>query len=213
MKLNRNDLILYAVTDRTWLGDKTLYQQVEAALNGGATFVQLREKDLDEESFYREAKELNDLCKRFRVPFVINDYVDLVSRVDADGVHVGQADMEAKDVRTRIGPDKILGVSVQTVDQARKAEVAGADYLGVGAVFPTSTKPEAVDVDQEMLRAICQAVSIPVVAIGGITERKIPELKHSGIAGVAVVSAIFNQKDITEATKALINTCREVFKP
>lgn len=211
MKFDRKDLLLYAVTDRSWLSQDSLLEQVNAALNGGATFVQLREKVLDEESLYQEALTLKVLCKQYKVPFVINDYVDLALSVDADGVHVGQKDMEARDVRALLGPNKILGVSVQTVEQAKKAEDAGADYLGVGAIFPTITKPEAVCVDRETLKAICQEVNIPVVAIGGITQGSISELKDSGIAGVAVVSAIFGLEDITAGTKALKIACKEVF--
>ena len=213
MKFDKQDLLLYAVTDRSWLGQTTLYEQVKAVLLGGATFVQLRDKDLDKASLYEEAIELKKLCEAFQVPFVINDFVDLALRLDADGVHVGQKDMEAKEVRTRIGPNKILGVSVQTVEQAIKAEEAGADYLGVGAVFPTETKPEAADVNQDTLISICQAVHIPVVAIGGITAERVPKLKNSKIAGVAVVSALFAQKDILSATKALKKGCKEVFYP
>jgi len=210
MKLDRKDLLLYAVTDRSWLGTKTLLEQVEAALNGGATFLQLREKGLDKESIYREAMELNVLCKRFKVPFIINDYVDLALRVGADGVHVGQGDMDGKTVRALLGPDKIMGVSVQTVQQAKIAEEVGADYLGVGAIFSTATKSDATEVNLNILKAICKAVSIPVVAIGGITESRITALHDSGIAGVAVVSAIFAHEDIQTKTRDLKNICIEV---
>jgi thiamine-phosphate pyrophosphorylase len=210
MKLDRKDLLLYAVTDRSWLRSKTLSEQVEAALNGGATFLQLREKGIDKESIYREAMELNVLCKRFKVPFVINDYVDLALRVGADGVHVGQGDMDGKTVRTLLGPDKIMGVSVQTVQQAKAAEEVGADYLGVGAIFSTATKSDATKVNLNTLKAICKAVSIPVVAIGGITESRIVELHDSGIAGVAAVSAIFAHEDIQTKTRDLKNICNEV---
>ena len=212
MNCDKKDLLLYAVTDRSWLNGETLYSQVEKALKGGATFMQLREKDLDEESFLKEAVEIKELCRKYGVPFVINDNVDIALSMDADGVHVGQSDMEALDVRAKLGPDKIIGVSAQTVEQALLAEKHGADYLGVGAVFHTSTKLDADDVSFETLKAICQAVSIPVVAIGGITRDNLMELKGSDIAGVAVVSAIFAQKDIEAATRDLLEKTKEMVK-
>ena len=196
-------LLLYAVTDRHWLGEETLYDQVKKALDGGATFVQLREKNLDREDFLAEAKEIQKLCKEYGVPFVVNDEVSIAKDIDADGVHVGQRDMEAMDVRKILGPDKILGVSAQTVEQAIIAEKHGADYLGVGAVFTTGSKDDADDVSHETLKAICEAVSIPVIAIGGITKDNVAELAGSGICGVAVISAIFGQKDIQKATEEL----------
>lgn len=203
MKFAKEDLLLYAVTDRHWLKDETLENQVEKALQGGATFLQLREKSLDDDIFLAEAKEIQKLCKKYQVPFVINDNVDISLAIDADGVHVGQSDMEALDVRKRLGPDKIIGVSAQNVQQALLAQKHGADYLGVGAVFPTGSKDDAEDVSFETLKAICQAVDIPVIAIGGITKENVSELKGSGICGIAVISAIFAQKDIKAATKEL----------
>ena len=203
MKFAKEDLLLYAVTDRHWLKDDTLENQVEKALQGGATFLQLREKSLDDDIFLAEAKEIQKLCKKYQVPFVINDNVDIALAIDADGVHVGQSDMEALDVRKRLGPDKIIGVSAQNVQQALLAQKHGADYLGVGAVFPTGSKDDAEDVSFETLKAICQAVDIPVIAIGGITKENVSELKGSGICGIAVISAIFAQKDIKAATKEL----------
>lgn len=203
MKCDKKDLLLYAVTDRSWLDGGTLYSQVEQALNGGATFIQLREKELDEVSFLEEARELKKLCAGYRVPFVINDNVDIALAADADGVHVGQRDMEAGDARRRLGPGKIIGVSAQTVEQALLAESRGADYLGVGAVFNTSTKLDAAEVSFDTLKAICEAVSIPVIAIGGISLENVKELKGSGIVGVAVVSAIFAAKDIEKASRDL----------
>lgn len=197
------DLLLYAVTDRSWLHGESLYSQVERALEGGATFIQLREKQLEEEKFLEEARELQALCKKYGVPFVVNDNVEIAAAIGADGVHVGQSDMEAGDVRARIGEDKILGVSAQTVEQAREAQERGADYLGVGAVFHTGSKADADDVSHETLRAICDAVDIPVIAIGGIGKDNVMQLAGSGICGVAVISAIFAQEDIKEATKAL----------
>ena len=203
MGLNKSDLLLYAVTDRNWLGGHTLYQDVEAAIKGGATFIQLREKKLDEEHFLEEAKEIKELCKKYRVPFVINDNVDIALAMDADGVHVGQSDMEAGMVREKLGPDKIIGVSAQTVEQAILAEQKGADYLGVGAVFPTGSKDDAVEVSHETLKAICEAVHIPVIAIGGISTGNVMELSGSGICGIAVISAIFAKPDIETAAKEL----------
>ena len=203
LKLNKEDLLLYAVTDRAWLGEETLYEQVEKALKGGTTFVQLREKKLDEESFLQEAIEIKELCKRYNVPFVINDNAEIAVKMDADGVHVGQSDMEAGDVREKLGPDKIIGVSAQTVEQAVLAEKRGADYLGVGAVFPTGSKDDADDVSLETLKEICEAVDIPVIAIGGISSANVSQLSGIGIRGIAVISAIFAQKDIEGATKEL----------
>lgn len=197
------NLLLYAVTDRYWLGEETLYDQVKKALDGGATFIQLREKNLAREKFLEEAIQIQELCRMYKVPFVINDEVSIAKEIDADGVHVGQSDMEALDVRNMLGPDKILGVSAQTVEQALLAEAHGADYLGVGAVFATGSKDDADDVSHETLKAICEAVSIPVIAIGGITKDNVAQLAGSGICGVAVISAIFGQKDITAATGSL----------
>ena len=202
-RLEEKDLLLYAVTDRHWLNGRTLYEVVKESLDGGATFIQLREKELDNEHFLEEAKELKKLCAEYKVPFVINDNVDIAIQMDADGVHVGQSDMEAGDVRAKLGPDKIIGVSAQTVEQAILAEKRGADYLGVGAVFPTGSKDDADDVSHETLKAICDAVSIPVIAIGGITVDNTPELAGTGICGIAVISAIYAADDIPVATAKL----------
>lgn len=210
MGVNKSDLLLYAVTDRSWLGGHTLYQDVEAAIKGGATFIQLREKKLDEEHFLEEAKEIKELCKKYRVPFVINDNVDIALAMDADGVHVGQSDMEAGKVREKLGPDKIIGVSCKNVEQALLAKKHGADYLGVGAMYPTGTKKDATAVTPEALSAICQAVDIPVVAIGGINKDRIEPLKGTGVDGVAVVSAIFAAEDIEKATRELKEAVREI---
>ncbi len=203
MKCDKENLLVYAVTDRHWLNGRTLYEVVKESLDGGVTFLQLREKDLDDENFLKEAVELKGLCKEYKVPFVINDNVDIAIKMDADGVHVGQSDMEAGDVRAKLGPDKIIGVSTQTVEQAILAEQRGADYLGVGAVFPTGSKDDADDVSLETLKAICEAVSIPVVAIGGITLENTPQLAGTGISGVAVISAIYAQEDIRKASEDL----------
>lgn len=209
MNCDKKDLLLYAVTDRSWLNGRTLYDQVEEALKGGVTFVQLREKNLDDTAFLQEAKEIKELCARFHVPFVINDNVDIAAEIDADGVHVGQSDMEAGDVRKKLGPDKIIGVSAQTVEQALRAQAHGADYLGVGAVFPTGSKADAVEVSHDTVREICRAVDIPVIAIGGITRENVIELKGTGICGIAVISAIFAQQDIEEAARTLKSRTEE----
>ena len=208
MKCDKKDLLLYAVTDRRWLGGRRLADQVEEALKGGVTFVQLREKDLDEERFLEEAREIKELCGRYQVPFVINDNVDIAQAVDADGVHVGQSDMEAGDVRALLGQDNIIGVSAQTVEQALLAESRGADYLGVGAVFATGSKADASEVDHETVKAICQAVHIPVIAIGGITGENVGALTGTGVCGVAVISAIFAQEDVEEGTRKLKEAVR-----
>ncbi len=201
--MKSDDLLLYAITDRTWLKDQTLSQQVEEALKGGATFIQLREKNLEGDSLLKEAKEIQALCKKYHVPFIINDNVDLAKEIDADGVHVGQSDMEASLARKKLGPDKIVGVTANTVEKALLAQQNGADYLGTGAVFHTGTKADAKDITKETLKAIVDAVDIPVVAIGGITKDNVLELKGTGISGIAVISAIFAQDDIFNATKDL----------
>ena len=203
MNVDKKDLLLYAVTDRHWLNGRTLYSVVKESLDGGVTFLQLREKELDEVHFLEEAKELQQLCREYQVPFIVNDNVDIAISMNADGVHVGQSDMEAGDVRVKLGPDKIIGVSAQTVEQAVLAEKHVADYLGVGAVFPTGSKDDADDVSYETLKAICEAVSIPVIAIGGITQENVKELAGSGICGIAVISAIYAQQDIRKASEDL----------
>ena len=206
------DLLLYAVTDRSWLKGRTLKEVVKESLDGGVTFLQIREKDLDEADFIKEAKEIQALCKEYKVPFIINDNVDITYSLDADGVHVGQSDMEAGDVRRKLGPDKIIGVSARTVEQALLAEKNGADYLGVGAAFPTGTKSDAKAVTFETIKAICEAVSIPVVAIGGISSSNLMKLKGTEVNGVAVVSAIYAADDIKAATENLRNLTEEMVK-
>ena len=206
----QKDLTLYAITDRHWLNGQTLKSQVEKALKGGATMIQIREKDLNEKDFLLEAEELLALCRSYNVPFIVNDNVELAVKIGADGVHVGQSDMNARDVRALIGNDKILGVSTQTVEQALFAQECGADYLGVGAVFPTGSKDDAAVLDRKTLMDICKAVSIPVVAIGGITKDNVRELKGTGIAGISVISAIFAQKDIQNATAELLKRTEEI---
>lgn len=207
----KKSLLLYAVTDRHWLNGQTLEQQVELAIKGGATFVQLREKNADEAEFLELALKVQKVCRAYRVPFVINDNVELAKKIDADGVHVGQEDMNALDVRKLIGSKKILGVSASTVAEALLAEKQGADYLGVGAVFATSSKDDAESVSHKTLKEICDAVKIPVVAIGGISINNVDELKCSGIAGISVISAIFGAADIEEASKKLHTKAAELF--
>lgn len=208
MKLDREKLLLYAVTDRFWLDGRSLEEVVKESLDGGVTFLQLREKELDSDAFLKEAIKIKKLCGQYGVPFVINDRVDIAKEIDADGVHVGQSDMEAGKVRETLGPDKIIGVSAQTVEQALKAQENGADYLGVGAVFTTGSKDDAKPVSVETLKAICSAVTIPVVAIGGVNERNIAQLSGSGICGAAVISAIYAKDDIKAAAGRLKEAVR-----
>lgn len=207
MKLTKEELkqamCLYAVTDSMWLNGRTLADVAEEALQGGVTFLQIREKNLEPEKFEALAREVQERAQKYHVPFVVNDEVEIAHKIDADGVHIGQSDMELARARKLLGPDKLIGVSAQTVEQAVKAQQGGADYLGVGAVFPTSTKADAAEVSYGELKAICEAVSIPVVAIGGIGANNVEELKGSGIDGVAVVSAIFASGDIPAAARTL----------
>lgn len=199
----KENLLLYAVTDRSWLKGEALCSQAEKALKGGVTFLQLREKELSREEFIQEAKEMKELCRRYKVPFVINDNVEIAAAVDADGVHVGQSDMGAADARKKLGPDKIIGVSARTVEQAVLAQEQGADYIGVGAVFHTGSKADAEEIEMRVLKEICRTVKIPVIAIGGIGPDNIALLKGSGICGVAVISALFAQADIEGAARRL----------
>ena len=205
MKCDEKYMLLYAVTDRAWVGEKTLYQQVEEALRGGVTCVQLREKDMSDGEFLQEAKEIHALCQQYGVPFIVNDNVEIAVACGAEGIHVGQEDMAAGDVRRRAGNGVILGVSVHTVEEAQDAVRNGADYLGLVAVFPTSTKTDVDQMPNETLRAICDAVDVPVVAIGGINRSNIGKLAGSGVDGVALVSAIFSADNIE-------STCRELRK-
>lgn len=203
MKCNKESMLLYAVTDRAWAEKLTLMEQVEEAIKGGVTCVQLREKELDDENFLEEAIEMKELCARYNVPFIINDNVDIAIKCKADGIHIGQKDMEAGNVRALVGDKMMIGVSAQTVEQAIAAEYAGADYLGVGAMFHTETKRDACEVSYQTLKEICETVSIPVVAIGGIKKSNILELVGTKVDGVALVSAIFAADDIEAECKEL----------
>ena len=204
MRLDKKHMLLYAVTDRAWVGTKSLYEQVKEALENGVTCVQLREKELNESDFLKEAKQISTLCKEYKVPFIVNDNVNIAIACKADGIHIGQEDMELTNVRKLVGEDMIIGVSAHTVEEAIKAQEGGADYIGIGAVFATSTKTDVDVLSFDTLKSICEAVDIPTVAIGGIQKDNICKLKKSGIDGVAVVSAIFAAKDIATATKELL---------
>ena len=208
----RSSMLLYAVTDRAWLQGRTLADCVKQAIGGGATFVQLREKEAPREEIAELGRELLKLCREAGVPFVIDDDVEIALEIGADGVHVGQDDMACENARAVLGPEAIVGVSAQTVEQALAAQAAGADYLGVGALIPTPTKPDAVDVTYEELRAICYAVDIPVVGIGGLNVRTIGKLKGSHADGAAVVSAIFAADDCEAAARELRAVCEETFE-
>ena len=213
MPFHPDQLLLYAVTDRAWTGRQTLLEQLEAALQGGVTLVQLREKDLDPVAFLAEALEVKALCRRYHVPLILNDQVDLALACGADGVHVGSEDLPVAHIRRRAGPDFIIGATAKTVQQAQAAQAAGANYLGVGAVFPSPTKPGAQRLTPEELGGICASVSIPAVAIGGIGPSNLAQLKGSGAAGIAVVSSLFGAEDIQAAAQALARQARQVLFP
>ena len=210
MRFNKEMLLLYAVTDRSWVGRQTLYEQVEDALKGGVTIVQLREKHLPREEFLAEAIQLRELCHRYQVPLIINDNVEVALESGADGVHVGARDASVAEIRRRVGADFIIGATAKTVEQAQAAQVAGADYLGVGAVFPSPTKTNAIRITGEQLKEICTSVSIPAVAIGGISLQNAVKLQGGGMAGIAVVSAIFGAENIRENTIRLKEIVRQV---
>ena len=207
---NKDMLFLYAVTDRSFVGRQTLYEQVEDALKGGVTIVQLREKNLDEEEFVAEAMQIKALCRRYNVPLIINDNVDVALKSGADGVHVGIEDAPVAEIRRKVGKDFIIGATAKTVEQAQLAEKAGADYLGVGAVFPSPTKKNAIRITGGQLREICTSVSIPAIAIGGICYENIHEIQGSRIDGIAVVSAIFAAENIRKATADLKEKVKNV---
>lgn len=201
--MNKENLLLYAITDRTWVGNYTLLQQIEQALQGGVTLLQLREKHLGEAKFIEEAIQVKKICEKYHVPLIINDNVDVAIKSGADGVHVGVEDMAIDEIRQKVGKNFIIGATAKTIEQAQGAEARGADYLGVGAVFPSPTKNHAIRITKEQLSAITSSVSIPSVAIGGITFDNMSDLEGGNMCGVAVVSAIFGADDI-------INTCRKL---
>ena len=210
MKCDKKAMLLYAVTDRAWVGKQSLYEQVESALKGGVTCVQLREKELDEQEFLKEAIEISALCRRYGVPFFINDNVEIAVRCHADGIHVGQEDMEAAQVRQKVGSEMMIGVSVHSVQEALEAVKNGADCLGVGAMFSTSTKTDVDVLPKETLRDICAAVDVPVVAIGGIGRSNLSKLSGTGVDGVALVSAIFAADDIESECRILRRLSEEM---
>ncbi len=212
MKCDKKSMLLYAVTDRMWTGRQTLYEQIEDALRGGVTCVQLREKELSDDEFLREAIEIKALCEKYNVPFFINDNVDVALKCGADGIHVGQEDMEAGAVRKLVGENMMIGVSVHSVEEALEAVENGADCLGVGAMFSTSTKSDADVLPKQTLYDICHAVDIPVVAIGGLTKENISALAGTGVDGVALVSAIFASENIEEECKELYRITKEMLK-
>lgn len=211
MKLDKQSMLLYAVTDRAWTGEKSLYRQVEEALKGGITCLQLREKHLDRDLFLQEAVEICKLCKSYNVPFIVNDDVEIAIKSGADGVHVGQDDMSVGRVRRLVGENMIIGVSAHSVDEALTA-AAGADYLGVGAMFGSATKTDANVTSKDTLKEICRAVDLPVVAIGGINKSNILQLTGRGMDGVAMVSAIFAAEDIENECKILRSLSRQAVK-
>lgn len=210
MKCDKKMMLLYAVTDRAWVGKQTLYEQVESALKGGVTCVQLREKNQSEEEFLREAIEISSLCKKYNVPFIVNDNVKIAIECNATGVHVGQDDCEVSEVRKLVGDKMIIGVSAHNVEEAKKAVASGADYLGVGAVFSTSTKADTDVLSFETVKAISDAVDVSIVAIGGINRKNILKLKGTGVDGVAIVSGIFSAEDIEAECKTLLALSEEM---
>lgn len=210
MKFSREMLLLYAVTDRKWTGEKNLYRQVEEALKGGATLIQLREKNMPQEDFLKEAREMAALCHRYGTALIINDNVEVALKSGADGVHVGMEDLPVKEIRKQVPGDFIIGATAKTTEQAQRAEKEGADYLGVGAVFPSPTKKNAIRITTEELKKICSSVRIPAVAIGGITSENAGTLVGGGMAGMALVSAVFGASDIERETAGLKKKIQEV---
>ena len=211
LNLDKKTMRLYLVTDSAWVGELSLAEQVEQSLIGGASFVQIREKNLDFDSFVKKAIKIKKVTDKYKIPFVVNDNIEVALKVDADGVHVGQSDLTAKNCRKILGNDKILGVSAQTVVQALNAQENGADYIGVGAVFSTNTKGDASELDFETIKNICNAVSIPVVLIGGINENNINELNGIKADGIAVISAILASNNIKKTSEKLLDLSNQVF--
>ena len=210
MNVKKEDMLLYGITDRSWLNGRTLSEVVKESLEGGVTILQIREKDIDEKNFLEEAKEIKKICEKFNVPLIINDNVEIAKMVDADGVHLGQDDMDIEEARKILGPEKIIGITAKTIEQAKEAQMKGADYLGSGAIYTSGTKQNAKRLTVENLKAICASVEIPVVAIGGLTYDNIDVLKDSGISGIAVVSAIYASTDIRTDTIKLKEKTRNL---
>lgn len=210
MKINKKNMLLYAITDRQWLNGRTLVSQVEEVLKNGATFLQLREKNLPYNELIREALEIKEIADRYNVPFVINDNIYAARETGADGVHIGQGDASYKKARELLGDGKIIGMTAHNLEEALAAQEAGADYIGTGAVFATSTKNDTTPMTLSTLKEITDNITIPVIAIGGINHKNIVKLKDSGIDGVAVISALFAQENAGSATARMLNLCREV---
>jgi len=203
LKFTKESLKLYVITDRSWIGNRSMSEEVEKTLKAGATCLQIREKNISYDEYVSKSIELRKICNKYNVPFIVNDNIEVALASGADGVHVGQNDILNKNVRSIIGSDKILGISVNSIELAIAAEKAGADYIGVGSIQLSPTKGESKILSTEYVNEICNSVSIPVVAIGGINEQNIPILKGIGIAGVAVISAVFGKEDVAEATYKL----------
>lgn len=212
MKSCKDSMLLYVVTDRTWLGNNDLATQVEDIIKNGATFIQLREKNITDEEFIYEAKKIKAITDKYNIPFVINDNINVAKIVDADGVHIGQSDIEAKKAREILGPDKIIGISAGNLNEALTAQKNGADYIGVGAMFHTDTKQNATSITYDEICEITSSINIPVVAIGGINEENVLKLKGTGVDGIAVISAIFASEDICKATSNLLALSKELIK-
>lgn len=209
--MDSSELLLYAITDRGQLGEnEPLSEAVKAALEGGITLLQLREKNLSDEEFLQSAIEISNVCKSYGIKLIINDNVEICKKCGADGVHLGQGDMDIKEARKILGNNKIIGITAKTVEQAQKAQSEGADYIGSGAIFGTSTKSDAMKMDMETLKAITSSVAIPVVAIGGIDEGNVEKLCGCGLSGVAVVSGIFSKEDKKAATKQLLQKVKKI---
>lgn len=212
MKVNKESMLVYAITDRHWTGRQTLEQQVEEVLKNGATFLQIREKNMPHDELVKEAVRIKEIAQKYNVPVVIDDDIYAVIEADADGVHIGQNDMDYIEARKLLGDDKIIGMTAPSVELAKKAEELGADYIGAGAVFSTNTKKDTKPLELNTLKEICNSVSIPVVAIGGIDHSNVRELKGTDIDGVAVISALFGASDPGEATKELVSIMKEIIK-
>ena len=212
MKVNKESMLVYAITDRHWTGEKTLEQQVDEVLKNGATFLQIREKNMPHDELVKEAVLIKEIAKKYNVPVVIDDDIYAVIESGVDGVHIGQKDMDYIEARKLLGDDKIIGMTAPSVELAKKAEKLGADYIGAGAVFNTSTKKDTRPLELSTLKEICSSISIPVVAIGGIAHSNVRKLKGTDIDGVAVISALFGADDPGEATRELVSIMKDVVK-